>query len=331
MPLTSRSASVFAFPALMALLFACGGGNRHASTPHGETTLTAAHIEGGGLDKILVTDNGAVAIVERDGCMAMVREMSTPNGTIDEIQTRCAKPERMKAWFEGADRVTSKMALEPMKIPERPALRHKGRGHTLDEGDGEDQTIIDPRGPASAKVLTTSGKIMRVTKANDITKLNADVRALAAELAGAEQVTPGPASAHGWQMLHVSGPARVMFAGEPTRGTFEARVSTSGQYLCEFTATFGGDSPLRATKSGWLRPASAARAIDVVLGPWSAQGASRDPSRTAFAAGTKGGTEHRSNQAATAAVFELFSEVQNALGDACLPELEPPTEAAIGF
>lgn len=331
MPLQSRSASVFVLPAFMALLSACGAGNRKAATPHGETTLTAAHIESGGLDKILVTDNGAVAIVERDGCMAMVREMKTANGSVDEIQTRCAKPDRMKAWFEGADRVTSKMALEPMKIPERPTLRHRGRGKSLDDGDGEDQTIIDPRGPASAKVLTASGKIMRATKADDITKLNAEVRALAAELAGAEQVTPGPASPNGWQMLHVSGPARVMFAGEPTRGTFEARVSTSGQYLCEFTATFGGDAPLRATKSGWLKPASATRAIDVVLGPWSEQGATTEASRDAFAAGTKSGTEHRSNQVGAAAVFELFSEVQSALGDACLPELEPPSEAAIGF
>ncbi|MBX3226083.1 MAG: hypothetical protein KIT84_29090 [Labilithrix sp.] len=315
----------------MALLSACGGARKNAPAPQtGEATLTAAQLEGGGLEKILVTEKGSIAIVERDGCMAMVRETPTPSGPVDEIQTRCAKPERMQKWFEGADKVASKMALEPMKVPERPALRHHGRGHTLDEGDESAQAIVDPRGPATAKVLTANGRLMRVTKDADVTRMNAEVRAFADELAGAEKVAPGPASANGWQMLHVSGPARVMFAGTPTRGTLDARVSTNGQYLCEFTTVFGGDSPVRATKSGWLKPASAARAIDVVLGPWSAPTAAVPP-RTAFAAGMKGGTEQRSSPAATAAVFELFGEVQEALGDACLPELEPPTAGALGL
>jgi len=312
MLLTSRSASVFVLPVLTLVLAACGGGSRNAATPHGEATLTSAQVDGPRLEKLLVTDHGTIAIVDREGCMAMVREVSTPQGPVDEMQTRCAKPDRMDKWFEGAERVAAKMSIDPLALHERP------------------KEIVDPKGPATAKVLDANGKVSKVLKPADITKLNAEVRALADELAGAEKVAPGPASASGWQMLHVSGPARVMFAGTPARGTLEARVSTNGQYLCEFTSMIDGESPMRATKSGWLKPANAARAIDVVLGPWSAQDAGTEK-RSAYAAGMKGGTEHRSNAAATAAVFELFSQVQDALGDACLPELEAPSNAVIGF
>jgi hypothetical protein len=49
------------------------------------------------------------------------------------------------------------------------------------------------------------------------------------------------------------------------------------------------------------------------------------------AAGTKGGAEQRSNAAPTAAVFERFEQMQEALGDACLPELEPPSGPQIGL
>lgn len=299
---SSRIGSFLAVGSFVGCIAGCGAGTRPASPPHSEATLTAASIEGAGrVEKILVADHGSVSVVERDGCMATVRNEG-------ELHTRCAKPERMKAWFDGADRSLAKVAVEPMT---------KEQLHVED-----DQADVST---PSAKMLTANGKALRVTRSADVAKLNADIRALADELAGAEQVTPGPATANGWQMLHVAGPARVMFAGTPTRGVLEARMSTNGQYLCEFTT-----SGAKATKSGWLRPASAARAIDVVLGPWSAQGPSDAP-RASFAAGTKAGTEQKSNPVAMAAVFELFGEVQDALGDACLPELEAPTSASIGL
>ena len=44
-----------------------------------------------------------------------------------------------------------------------------------------------------------------------------------------------------------------------------------------------------------------------------------------FAAGVSAGAERRANAASTAMVFERFAAVQDVLGDACLPELDPPT------
>ncbi|HVH42043.1 MAG TPA: hypothetical protein VM925_06855, partial [Labilithrix sp.] len=181
----------------------------------------------------------------------------------------------------------------------------------------------------AAKLLTSSGKALRVAKPADVEKLAAEVRALSAELASAEEVSPGPASSDGWEMLHVMGPAHVVFAGTPARGVFEARVSTNGQYMCEFITNVG-DGPMRATKSGYISPATASRAIDVVLGPFNAASAD-EKSKTTYAAGTKGGAERRSNAVSTAAVFERFAEVQDALGDACLPELEAPSGSQIGL
>lgn len=304
----SRLAGFGVFLALGAVV-GCGGSSRHASTPHGEATITAASIDkegGGAIDKILVAENGSMSVVERDGCMATVHEAK------DEIHTRCAKPDRMKQWFDGADKALAKVAVAPLTKEDR----------------AKDEDEIDTQTP-SAKMLTATGKALKVTKKSDVDKLNAEVRALADELAGAEkEVAPGPASEGGWQMLHVGGPAHVMFAGSPTHGVLEARMSTTGQYLCIFT-TAGDRGPVQATKSGWIKPASAARAIDVVLGPWAASGAS-DAGGAAFAAGTKGGAEQRSSTAATAAVFELFSELQDALGDACLPELEAPAAPSRG-
>lgn len=292
----------------VALLVGCGGSSRNASAPHNPTsttTITAAQIDtesGGRIEKILVADHGQVSVVERDGCMATVKNE-------EELHTRCAKPERMKAWFEGVDKTLAKVAVEQL---------------TKEQLHDEDDKPIDVNTP-SAKMLTTGGKALNVTKTADVAKLNADVRALADELAGAEKVTPGPASTDGWQMLHVAGPARVMFAGSPTRGILEARMSTNGQYMCEFSA-----NGTKATKSGWIKPTSAARAIDVVLAPWNAQ-STGDTTRVSFAAGTKAGAEQKANPAATAAVFELFGQVQDALGDACLPELEGPSSQSIGL
>lgn len=244
-----------------------------------------------------------MSVVERDGCLATIQNE-------DELHTRCAKPERMKAWFEAADQSLSNAEVELMT---KEQLRI-------------DDSSSDEKKARSVRMLTAGGKALRLTKSAEVSKFLSDVHALEGELAGAEKVTPGPATEGGWQMVHVAGPAHVLFAGAPTRGMLDARLSTNGQYLCEFTTTSA-----KATKSGWIKPASAAHVIDVVLAPWSEQGATEGARSTSFAAGTKGGTEQRSNPAATAAVFELFSEVQDALGDACLPELESPSPHAIGL
>jgi hypothetical protein len=263
---------------------------------------------GSRIERLVVAERGSVSMISRGGCLATVHASEGEGG--DELRVRCPRPERMKAWFEGADRVTAGLALEPVRE---------------DESEGDIQL------PA-AKVLTSSGKALRVAKRADVESLAAEVRALAAELASTEEVVPGPASEGGWQMLHVMGPAHVVFAGTPARGVLEARMSTNGQYMCEFiTGTESG--PMRATKSGYLSPATASRAIDEVLAPFNAAGSEeRDPrAKNTYAAGMKGGAEQRSNAVSTAAVFERFSEVQDALGDACLPELEPPAAAAVGL
>jgi hypothetical protein len=292
---------------LIGLLSACGGTTRRAATPHSATMTTAATLAPR-VERLVVVERGSVSMVARGGCVAMVRTAENEAGTHDELRVRCPKPERLRTWFDGADRVVSTLALEPIV-----------------EGRGEAEDAKLP----TAKVLTASGKRLRTVKPEDAEKLAAEVRALSAELAAAEQVLPGPASANGWQMLHVMGPAHVLIAGRPARGVFEARVSTNGQYMCEFITSVG-DGPMRATKSGWLTPATASRAIDEVLGPFNAV-EPNEPPRATFAAGMKAGAERQSNVASTAAVFERFAEMQDALGDACLPELEPPNTPPVGL
>jgi hypothetical protein len=140
--------------------------------------------------------------------------------------------------------------------------------------------------------------------------------------------TPGPKSEQGWELLRVTGPAHVFLGGAPTSGLLDARMSTNGQYLCEFVATTRG-GPIRATKSGWIAPSVASRAIDEVLSPLADAGSGEKRPAT-FASGTAGGAEHRANAASTPAVFQRFAHVQDALGDACLPELDAPS-APIGL
>jgi len=304
--------------ALVVVLSACGGSTRRASTPHAKTTTTAATVAPR-IERLVVAERGAISMVARDGCMATVRTSESAIGAHDELRVRCPKPERMNAWFDGAEKVTATLTLEA--VPPRSAQAKRDD----DDDDVDDAELALP----AAKVLTASGKTMKVTKPAEIERLAAEVRTLGTELENAEQVTPGPASSEGWQMLHVTGAAHVLFAGTPARGVLEAKVSTNGQYLCEFV-TDVGDGPMRATKSGWLTPALASRAIDEVLGPFSATEANEKP-KTTYAAGMKAGAEQRSNAASTAAVFERFAEVQDALGDACLPELEPPAAGQIGL
>lgn len=289
-----------AFAAAIALtLAACGGATPKASSPHGKATTTAAKVAPP-IERLVVAENHTISMVSRDGCLASVKTSARPSEQ-DELRVSCPKPERMEAWFSGAERVIGTLALAPD-----------------DEEEGERLKL-----PA-AKLLTASGETLRVTKPADVEKLAAEVRALAAELASTEAVSPGPASSRGWQMLHVKGPAHVFFAGTPARGVFEARMSTNGQYLCEFV-TDVGDGPMRASKSGWISPSTAAQAIDEVLAPFNDASGPGEGAKSAYAAGTKDGTERRSNIASTAEVFARFSDVQDALGDACLPELEPPS------
>lgn len=289
--------------ALAAAVSACGPSARPASSPHAKTKTTAARLAPR-VERIVVAESGTISMVSRDGCLATVT--SGEAGARDELRIRCPKANRLDAWFGGVERVLGTVALEP------------------DEESDDDAPLALP----AAKVLTVTGKTFHLGDVAGVARLAGEVRALEAELAGAEAVTPGPTSPSGWQMLHVAGPAHVLFAGTPVRGAFEARLSTNGQYLCEFV-TDAGDGPMLATKSGWLKPATASRAIDEVLAPFNAVGPEESAGAT-YAAGTKDGNERRSNPASTAEVFSRFSEVQDALGDACLPELEPPS-ADIGL
>ena len=240
-------------------------------------------------------------MVARDGCVATVSSAQLEAGPTDELRVRCPRPERMRSWFDGVDKLTSSVTFTPGK----------------DEDDDADDGPLP-----SAEVVTAQGNTLRVVKTNDAQRLLGEVRALAAELAAAEMPAPGPSTPAGWQMLRVAGPAHVYFAGTPTRGVLEARVSTTGQYLCEFNADTS-EGPMRATKSGWLSPTIASRAIDEVLKPFEGLGPSDRP-RPVFAAGIDAKGERQATVSATAAVFERFGPVQDALGDACVPALDSP-------
>jgi hypothetical protein len=241
-------------------------------------------------------------MVGRDGCHASVRsaaEGQVQRGEGDELRVRCPRKERLASWFDGVER-----SLAAMELAEAP--------------DDDEDTAV----PA-AELVVGKGRVLRVVKPADVGNLLAQVRAFGAELESDEIPRPGPASPSGWQLLRVTGAAHVVVGGEPTRGVLDARLSTNGQYFCEFVGQ-ARDGSVRASKSGWITGALAARALDEVLTPFQVQPqAEAQPSAT-FAAATSGNAEKRANPASTAAVFERFAPLQDALGDACLPELEPP-------
>lgn len=280
----------------------CGGATRSASPrsadsgPAIELTSARANLR---FERVLVGEKGRVAMVARDGCVATIGKAGEEAGGLEELRIRCPRPDRMKAWFAAVDRITANVVVE-----------------SADE-DAEDVTL------PSAELVTKKGVVMHVKRRADAESLLGEVRALTEELASAEMPSPGPRSAGGWQMLRVAGPAHVVLGGSPTAGVLEARMSTSGQYLCEFVAN-KERGPVRATKSGWITPTMAARAIDDVLGPFADVSAPERRPATYVVAVT-GGAERRANTASTAAVFQRFARVQDALGDACLPELDPPT------
>lgn len=283
--------SVVAFSSL-----GCGHATRSKSPQAGTTVLTAATVTPR-IERVLVSDGTTLSMAARRGCLAAV-QTGNDRGGRDELRIRCPKPERMKAWFEGVDRLTANLAVEP-----------------VDDDDRE--RVINS---ADAQLVIANGAVVRLTNAADAGRLSSEVRALAAELAAAETPAPGPASPAGWQMVRVAGPAHVLFAGDPARGVLDAKMSTSGQYFCEFV-TQTDDGPIRATKSGWIAQATAARAIDEVLVPFKALGGEERP-RTMFVAATTAGAEKKADAASMPAVLERFEHVQHALGDACLPTLE---------
>ncbi len=254
------------------------------------------------LARLVVVEPGAVAMAARSGCLATVEKSHADGRVRDELRVRCPKPERMRAWFDGAERLVASLDLEP--APESPVPG-------MDEPE--------------ARVLTASGLLLRVTKRDEIVRLTAEVRSFAKALSEEDRVIPGPASASGWQLLHVAGAARVVFAGIPTRGMLDAKVSTTGQYQCEFLTRID-DGQMRATKSGWLSPEIAREAIEDVLAVFQAR-PKEEADTSSFVAAMRAGAEHRGAKASTAAMFERFAELQESLGDACLPELETPREA----
>lgn len=286
------------------LTTACGGATRSGSpqSPSATAALTGAKM-GIRFQRVLVAEHGVVVMVARDGCVATVTESGA--GDAEEMRVRCPRPERLKAWFSAVDRLIGGVAVVPVTE------------------DSPDETPL----PA-AELVTPKGELLQVQNGADAERLLGEVRALVAELAAAEMPSPGPSSANGWQMLRVAGPAHVILGGNEAAGVLDARMSTNGQYLCDFVANTGG-GPIRATKSGWISPVVAARAIDDVLSPLAdVGGAERRP--TTLASGIASGSERRANVASTGAVFQRFAHVQEALGDACLPELDPPT-AQIGL
>lgn len=297
----SRKASFVLSVAAAAAVSACSSATRPAATPQkpGTAALTGAKVTPR-IERVLVADRGNVAMVARGGCVATVSSAESEAGSSDELRVRCPKPERLAKWFAGVDALTASVALEEEK---------------------EDEESDDVPLPA-AELVTAKGVILRVAQRADAERLAGEVRAFVAELAQSEIPAPGPASPAGWQMLRVAGPAHVFFAGEPTKGMLEARVSTNGQYFCEFLADTE-DGPMRATKSGWIAPKVASHAIDEVLVPFETLGEGERP-RTTFASGLTASGERKASASATAAVFERFAPVQDALGDACVPELEAP-------
>lgn len=297
---TPKASLVFSFTISVAL-FAGGCATRKAATPQpsGSAALTGAKI-GPRIERVLVADKGVVAMVARDGCVATISTSEMETGSSDELRVRCPRPERMSAWFDGVDRLTAAVALEPTK----------------EEMEADDVPL------PSAELVTGKGKVMHVVQKNDAQRLLGEVRALTAELANAEIPGPGPSTPGGWQMLRVSGPAHVFFAGVPTRGVLDARMSSTGQYFCEFLASTD-EGPMRATKSGWVTQSTASKAIDEVLQPFEGLGDAERP-RATYASGITASGERKASASATAAVFARFAPVQDALGDACVPELEAP-------
>lgn len=283
-----------------AMSLGCGGATRSGPPQApGKVGLTSAEIKPR-VFKVLVARKGTIGMIARDGCVATLSTTKDGVGDADEMRVRCPPAERLSAWFAGVDRIVAGAPTE-----------------RVSEDSGEEDVEL----PA-AELVTAAGTVLKVTRRADAERILGELDSLSAELGAAEEPKPGPASASGWRMIRVSGPAHVFLAGAPTRGVLDARVSTTGQYLCEFLTTTD-DGSLRATKSGWISSDHARRALDEVLEPFQATATGERP-RATYAAAIGETGERRANLASTAQVFERFSALQDALGDACLPELDAP-------
>ncbi len=278
-------------------LLGCGGAT-NAVSPQ-PVTLTAASVgpaasavEGRSV-KVMVGDKGMLAMVQKNGCLSIVYE--TKKG--DEMAVQCPKADRIAVWLAANDPIALRMPLA--KLDEQP-----------------DEIPL----PA-AQIMNAEGDVYNVTRKEDVQRLLGSVRALSKELASEEEPKPGPSSPMGWQMMRVAGPAHVGVAGTIAQGTLDARVSSSGQYLCEFST-----EGLHAKKSGVIPKDGAPRALDEILGPFQA---SAEKSKTAYVAAYAKGEEKRANSASSREVIDRFGHLQDVLGDACLPELEGP--APIGL
>jgi hypothetical protein len=282
-----------------ALVAGCGHATG-SSPPHSTAQLTSSNGPVTHYDRVLVADKGSIAIVARDGCLASLGTGQDDTGTFDEMRVRCPRSERLAAWFDGLERAAA--PLPKAKV--------------------EEEDDVDAAGVPAAQLATAGGSVVRLTRREDASRILGEVRALSAELDSIDRPNPGPATQQGWQLLRVSGPAHVLFAGEPTRGVLDVRVSTTGQYLCEYMANTE-DGPFHATKSGWIKQEMASHAIDEVLAPFKALGPDERPHAT-YALAVSKGTEQKANAASTAAVFERVGGLQDALGDACIAQLEAP-------
>lgn len=286
------------------VIAACG--HRATSPQTSSPRLTSARPDAGAqYERLLVAEEGVITMVARDGCVASVSQDGGERLSAQELVVRCPKQERLSAWFRGVDRITGAVALV-----------------RVSDDDAEEIPADLP----AAELVNAHGDVVAVKEKGDAKRVAAEVRALVAELASTEVPSPGPQSAGGWQLLHVSGPAHVLLRGSPAHGVLDIRVSTSGQYLCEFVATMKA-GPIRAKKSGFLAPRTASQALDEVLGPF-AEGGAAQPSESTVSA-VKDGTERRASAPAAAAVFPALARVQDALGDACLPELDPPAPLSL--
>ena len=237
--------------------------------------------------KVMVGEKGMIAMVAKNGCLSIVYE--TKRG--DEMAVQCPKADRLSSWLAANDPIALKMPLAKL--------------------DGEESEDIPL--PA-AQIMNAEGDIYRVARREDVAKLLDSVRTLSKELAAQEEPKPGPATPIGWQMIHVAGPAHVGIAGNVAQGELDARVSSTGQYLCEFST-----NGLHAKKSGFIAKDVAPRALDEVLGPFES---STEASKHAFVSATAKGEEKRANAPSSQAVMERFGQPQDVLGDACLPEFE---------
>lgn len=273
---------------VFALITGCGGATKAVSPQ--PVSLTAASmdtkVEGRSV-KVMVGEKGMLAMVAKNGCVSIVYE--TKRG--DEMAIQCPKQDRIQAWLAANDPILNHMPLQK-----------------LDGADDEELPL-----PA-AQIMNAEGDVYRVTRSEDVQKLLASVRAFSKELSKDEEPKPGAPTPVGWQMMRVAGPAHVGIAGNVAQGVLDARVSSSGQYLCEFST-----DGLHARKSGFIPKDAAPKALDEVLGPFEA---SSDKPKAAYVAAFKQGEEKRANQVSSAAVLERFGVLQDALGDACLPELE---------